>query len=111
MILNENTPIVNTNLDNLPKPESELAENTEKIGEGEEKKKKKKKKKKAKKDPNAKNEKEDDDDKEEEDNKPRENPFRKIWDFSGKDITKSRFQDNSTFRVLKNWSEGEWRQT
>lgn len=78
--------------------------------EGEEKKKKKKKKKKVKKDPNSKNEKDDDDDKDEEDNKPRENPYRKLWDFTGKDITKSRFQENSTFRVLKNWKEGESRQ-
>lgn len=112
IILNENTPIVNTNLDNLPKPEGELTEGAEKQGgEGEEKKKKKKKKKKAKKDPNSKNEKEDESDKEEEDNKPRENPYRKLWDFTGKDITKSRFQDNSTFRVLRNWKEGESRQT
>ncbi len=109
LIINDNnTPIVNTNLDNIPKPEVEV-ENTEKQ-EGEEKKKKKKKKKKAKKDPNSKNEKDEEED-EEDDGRPKDNPWRKLFDFGGKEITKSRFQDNTTFRILKNWNEGEWNQT
>jgi len=111
IILNENSSIVNTNLENIIQPEGEPIEGAIKQGEGEEKKKKKKKKKKAKKDPNFKNEKDEEDDEKEEDNKPRENPWRKLFDFSGKDLTKARFQDNSTFRVLKNWKEGESTQT
>ncbi len=113
IIINENTPIINTNLDTIPKQEGEELTEAAAAAASEEKKKKKKKKKKTKKDPNSKNEKEDEDDKEEEeqDSKPRENVYRKLWDFTGKDISNSRFQDNSTFRVLKNWKEGEYRQT
>jgi hypothetical protein len=39
------------------------------------------------------------------------NKFKQYFDFSDKNITDSRFQDNSVFRILKNWEEKEWRQT
>ena len=40
---------------------------------------------------------------------PQTNPYRNLFDF--KEFTKSRFQDNSTFRLINNWEEKEWLQT
>ena len=40
---------------------------------------------------------------------PQTNPYRNLFDF--KDASKSRFQDNSIFRVINNWEEKEWLQT
>ena len=40
---------------------------------------------------------------------PQTNPYRILFDF--KDVSKSRFQDNSIFRVINNWEEKEWFQT
>ena len=40
---------------------------------------------------------------------PPTNPYRNLFDF--KDVSKSRFQDNSIFRVINNWEEKEWLQT
>ena len=40
---------------------------------------------------------------------PQTNPYRNLFDF--KDVSKSRFQDNSIFRVINNWEEKEWLQT
>ena len=40
---------------------------------------------------------------------PQTNPYRNLFDF--KDVSKSRFQDNSIFRVINNWEEKEWFQT
>ena len=37
------------------------------------------------------------------------NPFKNLFDF--KEISKSRFQDNSIFRLINNWEEKEWAQT
>jgi hypothetical protein len=39
------------------------------------------------------------------------NKYRHCFDFSDREITNSRFQDNSSFRVLKNWEEKQWNQT
>lgn len=40
------------------------------------------------------------------------NKYKSLFDFSGKEITNSRFQDNtSVFRIIKNWEEKEWNQT
>ena len=40
---------------------------------------------------------------------PKTNPFKNLFDF--KEISKSRFQDNSNFRIINNWEEKEWAQT
>ena len=40
---------------------------------------------------------------------PKTNPFRNLFDF--KEISKSRYQDNSIFRLINNWEEKEWSQT
>lgn len=40
---------------------------------------------------------------------PKTNPFKNLVDF--KEISKSRFQDNSNFRIINNWEEKEWAQT
>jgi len=40
---------------------------------------------------------------------PQTNPYRNLFDF--KDVSKSRFQDNSIFRVINNWEEKDWFQT
>ena len=40
---------------------------------------------------------------------PQSNPYRDLFDF--KDVTKSRFQDNSIFRIINNWEEKDWFQT
>ena len=40
---------------------------------------------------------------------PKDNPYRNLFDF--KEVTKSRFQDNSIFRIINNWEEKEWLQT
>ena len=40
---------------------------------------------------------------------PKTNPFKNLFDF--KEISKSRFQDNSIFRLINNWEEKEWAQT
>ena len=40
---------------------------------------------------------------------PQTNPYRSLFDF--KEISKSRFQDNSIFRIINNWEEKEWLQT
>ncbi len=40
------------------------------------------------------------------------NKWRSLFDFSDKEITNSRFQDNeSVFRVVKNWEDKPWGQT
>lgn len=51
--------------------------------------------------------------KQESEDGPRENPYRKYtnWKEQGIEITNSRFQDNSQFRLLGSWKEGEWTQT
>ena len=40
---------------------------------------------------------------------PKTNPFKNLFDF--KEISKSRFQDNSIFRLINNWEEKKWAQT
>ena len=40
---------------------------------------------------------------------PKTNPFKNLFDF--KEVSKSRFQDNSIFRLINNWEEKEWAQT
>ena len=40
---------------------------------------------------------------------PKTNPYRNLFDF--KEISKSRYQDNSIFRLINNWEEKEWSQT
>ena len=40
---------------------------------------------------------------------PQTNPYRELFDI--KEFTKSRFQDNSIFRLINNWEEKEWFQT
>ena len=40
---------------------------------------------------------------------PKTNPFKNLFDF--KEISKSRYQDNSVFRLINNWEEKEWSQT
>lgn len=39
------------------------------------------------------------------------NKYKHLFDFSDKEITNTRFQDNSVFRVLKNWEDKPWNQT
>jgi len=39
------------------------------------------------------------------------NKYKHLFDFSDKEITNSRFQDNTVFRVLKNWEDKPWNQT
>ena len=72
--------------------------------ENEEDKKKKKKKKK-----HHKKKKKDKEKKLEEG--PRENPYRSLFNFDPKEITNSRTQDNSRFRLIGDWKEGDWSQT
>ena len=78
-------------------------EDTKKEGNQEEAKKKKKKKKHHKKK------------KKKEGDKlpegPRENPYRELFKWDEKDLNNSRAQDNSRFRVIGSWKEGEWSQT
>jgi len=91
-------------------------------GKNEEQKKKKKKRnrKKKNKDENAEADGDEDDEeekkKEEEEalKKLKENKYKSFWDveFANAKIIDSRAQDNSIFRVLKNWQEKEgWKQT
>ena len=40
---------------------------------------------------------------------PKINPYRNLFEF--KEVSNSRFQDNSIFRVINNWEEKEWTQT
>ena len=40
---------------------------------------------------------------------PQTNPYRNLFDF--KEFSKSRFQDNSIFRLINNWEEKDWFQT
>lgn len=91
-------------------------------GKNEEQKKKKKKRnrKKKNKDENAEAEGEEDDDEEEKKKeeealkKLKENKYKSFWDieFANSKVIESRAQDNSIFRVLKNWQEKEgWKQT
>ena len=40
---------------------------------------------------------------------PQINPYRKLFDF--KEVSKSRFQDNSILRLINNWEDKEWQQT
>ena len=48
-------------------------------------------------------------------NKPddanRENPYRSLFNFDPKDVSPSRKQDNSQFRILGSWEEKPWLQT
>lgn len=39
------------------------------------------------------------------------NKYKELFDFSNVEVNNSRFQDNSMFRVIKNWEEKEWNQT
>jgi hypothetical protein len=39
------------------------------------------------------------------------NKYKHLFDFSAMEVSNSRFQDNSAFRVLKNWEEKPWGQT
>lgn len=81
----------------------------------EKKKKKRKKKKKNKENQKEEEESEDEEDgkkKEKENEKEQINKYKAMFDFSQCEINNSRFQDNeSVFRVLKNWQDKEWRQT
>ena len=40
---------------------------------------------------------------------PQTNPYKNLFDF--KEVSKSRFQDNSIYRLINNWEEKEWSQT
>ena len=40
---------------------------------------------------------------------PQVNPYRKLFDF--KEVSKSRFQDNSILRLINNWEDKDWQQT
>ena len=40
---------------------------------------------------------------------PQSNPYRKLFDF--KEVSKSRFQDNSILRLINNWEDKDWQQT
>jgi hypothetical protein len=74
----------------------------------EEEKKKKKKKKKKKPTTGA----EADEKNVEEEIETKINQYKNYFDFSGKTLTNSRFQDNeSVFRVIKNWQDKPWNQT
>jgi hypothetical protein len=42
---------------------------------------------------------------------PRENPYRELFKWDPKEVNNSRAQDNSRFRVIGSWKEGEWSQT
>ena len=77
-------------------------EEEKKEGQEEQKKKKKKKKHKKKKNKNKKNQLEEG---------PRENPYRELFKWDPKEVNNSRAQDNSRFRVIGSWKEGEWTQT
>ena len=83
--------------------EDDEEENKKEGTQGEEGKKKKKKKKhhkkKKKKDGNKL------------EDGPRENPYRELFKWDPKEVNNSRAQDNSRFRVLGSWKEGEWSQT
>lgn len=77
------------------------------VDEEKAKKKRKKKKKKA----SEKKEGEEDFEKDATDLEKNINKYRNIFDFSSLNITDSRFQDNSIFRILKNWEDKPWHQT
>ena len=83
--------------------EEDDEEETKKEGAQEDGKKKKKKKKHHKKK------------KKKEGNKlpegPRENPYRELFKWDETQLNNSREQDNSRFRVIGSWKEGEWTQT
>ena len=91
-----------------------------KTEEAKKKKRKRNRKKKTKED-NAEGEGDDEDDEEEEkkkleeeEKKKKENKWKSFWDeeLANAKLVNSRFQDNSCFRVLKNWNEKEnWPQT
>ena len=83
--------------DDEDEEEDKKEENQE---EGKKKKKKKKHhKKKKKKDANKL------------EDGPRENPYRELFKWDSKELNNSRAQDNSRFRVIGSWKEGEWSQT
>ena len=83
--------------DDEDEEEDKKEENQE---EGKKKKKKKKHhKKKKKKDANKL------------EDGPRENPYRELFKWDPKELNNSRAQDNSRFRVIGSWKEGEWSQT
>lgn len=94
-------------------------ENTIKIDddEGKADDKKKKKRRRKKKGENAEKDDDEVDDEEkqklekEQTLKENKEKFEGFFNFPKDDITKTRFQDNSRFRILNNWSEGEWNQT
>jgi hypothetical protein len=72
---------------------------------------KKKKKKKKKKKPTT-GEEGDNEKNIEEEIETKINQYKNYFDFSGRTITNSRFQDNeSVFRVIKNWQDKPWNQT
>ena len=83
--------------------EGEEDDDTKKTEEGGEKKKKKKKKHHRKKKKKDEGEKLPDG--------PRENPYREFFKWDEKEVNNSRAQDNSRFRILGSWKEGEWTQT
>ena len=80
--------------------EEEAEKNEPEGGEKKKKKKKKHRKKKKKKDGEQKLP-----------DGPRENPYREYINWDPKEVNNSRAQDNSRFRVLGSWQEGEWTQT
>ena len=85
------------------KDSEEEDDDTKKNEEGGEKKKKKKKKHHRKKKKKDEGEKLPDG--------PRENPYRDLFKWDEKEVNNSRAQDNSRFRILGSWKEGEWTQT
>ena len=82
---------------NKDSEEEDDDDDKKKTDEGGEKKKKKKKKHHRK--------------KKKKDEGPRENPYREFFKWDEKEINNSRAQDNSRFRILGSWKEGEWTQT
>jgi hypothetical protein len=80
-------------------------------GEPEEEKKKKRKKKKKKAGDKKEGDELEDEKEVSTDLEKNFNNFRHLFDFSALNVTDSRFQDNSMFRVLKNWEEKPWPQT
>lgn len=89
-------------------------------GKVEEQKKKKRKRNRKKKNNNEKNGDDEEDDEEEEkkgkeeEKKVRENKYKEFWlkELAGATYVNTRFQDNSQFRILRNWQEKEgWNQT
>ena len=101
------TPKIEAKLENNEKeePKNEIITGKEEKEEKEEEPKEQQAKKKKKKNNKKKSKKKN--------NKifeiPQTNPYKKLFDF--KEVTNSRFQDNSVLRLINNWEEKEWSQT